>query len=292
MKKSSNLWRIIWIVGIYAILAAILYLVVIYKVEWEHKDLNTYLYLYDCNNNLCTSTVKQEEYYNKIVCKDDICPYIKEVIGNNVILKRENKSWIYNYINNKIINDTYVDYKYLRENLFVFTDSYNKQGILDLVDGVLVQSDYDYINDFKDDIISYKQNDLYGITSLDGNHKVDANYRDIVLINDKLFAGRKDNNYYLYSYNNIVESDSNKYNYIYSYGDVIFTFDNKKINILDTNLESLLLMKIDSYYEYLVEKERESLKFYFDGQNICFDVFTDENKIVTYKFNVAQKKLV
>lgn len=292
MKKSSNLWRIIWVVGIYAILGAILYLVVLYKVKWEHKDLNTYLYLYDCNNNLCTSTVKQDEYYNKVVCEDDICPYIKEVIDNKIILKRENKSWIYDYIDNKIINDTYIDYKFLRDNQFVFTDSYNKQGVLDINDGVIVQSDYDYINDFNGGIISYKQNNLYGITSIDGKYNVDANYRDIVLINDKLFAGMKDNNYYLYSYDNISESDTNKYNYIYSYGNVIFVFNNNKINILDTNLDSLLLMKIDSFYEYTTGKERESLKFYFDGENICFNVFVDENKIESYKFNISQKKLV
>ena len=43
--KNNSLWRVIWIVGIYAVLVSILYLVIIYKVKWENKDLNKYLYI-------------------------------------------------------------------------------------------------------------------------------------------------------------------------------------------------------------------------------------------------------
>ena len=42
--KKNNLWRVIWIVGIYAVLVLILYLVIMYKVKWEDKDLHKYLY--------------------------------------------------------------------------------------------------------------------------------------------------------------------------------------------------------------------------------------------------------
>ena len=55
--RSSKIWRIIWIVGIYAVLVLILLLVIDYKVRWESKDLNTYLYFYNCNNNLCASII-------------------------------------------------------------------------------------------------------------------------------------------------------------------------------------------------------------------------------------------
>ena len=89
--KKNNLLRISWIVGIYAILVLLLYLVVTYKVKWEDKDLNTYLYFYDCSNDLCTSTIKPDNYYGSIVCKDDICPYIKEKNNNYLILDNNNK---------------------------------------------------------------------------------------------------------------------------------------------------------------------------------------------------------
>ena len=110
--KSSKLWRIVWIVGIYAVLALILYLVIIYKVQWEYKDLNTYLYLYDCGHKLCTSTTVQEDYYNKILCEDDICPYIENIIGSNLILKKNDSSWIYNYISGDIVSNNYTDYRF------------------------------------------------------------------------------------------------------------------------------------------------------------------------------------
>ena len=292
MKKSSNLWRIIWVIGIYAILALILYLVVLYKVQWEHKDLNTYLYLYDCNQNLCTSTIQQDNYYNKILCEDDNCPYITSVIDNIVILKNNSKSWIYDYISGKNINDTYNDYRYLRDDMFIFTDSYNKQGVLNLTDGILVQSEYDYIDDYKYDLISYKKDGLFGIDSLNDKKDVETLYQDIVLINDELFAGMKDNSYYIYSFDNVVDNDENKYNYVYSYDDIIFTFSNNKIDILNVKLDSLLLMKINTFYGYMTEKERGSLNFYFDGENLSFNVFTDENEYTEYKFNLREKKLV
>ena len=41
MKKNINLWKIIWVVGIFAILLIILYLVVEYKVKYE--DFSNYI---------------------------------------------------------------------------------------------------------------------------------------------------------------------------------------------------------------------------------------------------------
>ena len=292
MKKSSNLWRIIWVIGIYAILALILYLVVLYKVQWEHKDLNTYLYLYDCNQNLCTSTIQQDNYYNKILCEDDNCPYITSVIDNIVILKNNSKSWIYDYISGKNINDTYNDYRYLRDDMFIFTDSYNKQGVLNLTDGILVQSEYDYIDDYKYDLISYKKDGLFGIDSLNDKKDVETLYQDIVLINDELFAGMKDNSYYIYSFDNVVDNDENKYNYVYSYDDIIFIFSNNKIDILNVKLDSLLLMKINTFYGYTTEKERDSLKIKTDGLNIYFRVYTSEESYKDYIYNIKNKKIM
>lgn len=40
-KKNINIWKIIWVVGVFAILLIILYLVVEYKVKYE--DFNNYI---------------------------------------------------------------------------------------------------------------------------------------------------------------------------------------------------------------------------------------------------------
>ena len=290
--KSSKIWKIVWVAGIYAILFAILYLVIIYKVEWEDKDLNTYLYFYDCSNNLCTSTTLNNDYYSKIMCEDDICPYIKEMIGNNVILERDGVSWIYSYMDDKIIDNKYIGYRYLDNDLYVVTDKDNKQGIINSGGEVLVLPQYEYIDDYLDGFISYKEDNLYGIHTGDGVSNVDANFEDIVLINDTLYAGKKNNAYNIYSYKDSNYVSASQYNYLDSYMDVIFTINDKKIDIMTIDMKSTLLMKIKTFYEYTTEKERESLNLHSDGEYLYFDVFTSETEYTSYKYNIASKKIV
>ena len=74
MINKNNIWKIIWVVGIYAILVLILYLVVIYKVKWEDQDLSKHLYFYECSQELCTTENEIDNYYSYIKCKDNICP--------------------------------------------------------------------------------------------------------------------------------------------------------------------------------------------------------------------------
>lgn len=290
--KSSKIWKIIWVVGIYAILILLLYLIVLYKVEWEHKDLNTYLYLYDCNDYLCTSSSVRDDYYSRVLCEDDICPYIDTIVDENLILKREDSFWIYNYIQGKIISDDYNYYRYIGDNKYVVGNENNQYGVIDGEGNILVSLKYDYIDDYKNEIISYLNNGMYGLVRITDEYKIEPVYEDVVLINDKIFAGMKDNIYQLYSYEEPTTENSNKYNYVYSYDDVIFVINNKKIDILNSNLKSTLLMKIDCYYEYTTEKERDSLKIHSDGINIYFRVFLNENEYTEYTYNIEDKKII
>ena len=291
MKLSSKIWKITWVSGIYIILLLILYLVVTYKVEWEHKDLNTYLYIYDCNHNLCSSATLQKQYYSKVLCEKDVCPYISDIIDDTLILNYDNKSFIYNYENGNVVNNKYVSYRHSGNNKFIVMDDTDNYGVINLKGDVLVPTRYEYIDDYIDGFISYRKNNLYGIESLDEKYKVDAKYEDVVLINNKIFAGRKDNLYHLYSYDALDNENANKYNYVESFNNVIFVVNNKKIDILNANLDSTLLMKINTFYEYTTEKERESLNLYSDGSYIYFDVFTSESEYISYKYDIKNKKL-
>ena len=291
--KSSKVWKIIWIVGLYAILICMLYLVILYKVKWEHKDLNTYLYFYNCNGDLCTSTSALDDYYNRILCEDDNCPYIDMIIDQNIILKRNNVSWIYNYVTGKIVNDDYSYYRYIGDNKYVVGDETNQYGVIDVDGNVLVSVKYNFIDEYKNDYISYRDNaGMYGIIRTTDEYKINANYEDIVLVNNKIFAGRKNNIYQLYSYTDPDSESSNKYDYIYAYKDIILVVNNRKIDILNSNLKSTLLMKIDSFYSYTTEKERSSLKIHTDNNNIYFRVFLNENEYTEYTYNVVSKKLL
>lgn len=290
--KGSKIWKILWVSGIYAILLVILYLVVLYKVEWEDKDLNMYLYLYDCDHNLCTSTTEPDDYYSRVLCEEDNCPYITNMLGNNLILSNGTTSWIYNYISDEIINHDYVNYRYIGHDMYIVTDDTGNQGVIDLTGNILVDPGYAYIDDYRNGFISYMKDNLYGIDTVDNQYTVDAKYEDIVLINNKIFAGMKDNIYRLYSFNDIDNENANQYNFVYAYDDIILVVNNKKIDILNTNLNSTLLMKIDAFYEYTTEKERDSLDLYSDGEYIYFKVFTSETEYLEYKYNVKDKKLI
>jgi len=290
--KSSNLWRIIWIVGIYLLLGIILYLVILYKVQWEYKDLKSYLYLYDCGRYLCTSTTPQNNYYSKILCEDDVCPYVVDINDGNLVLKKDNKSWIYNYYSDQIIDDKYVQYRYIGNDMYVTSDQENNYGIINSKSEILVPLKYKYIDDYKNNFISYIKDNLYGIISTDGAFDIKPIYEDVVLINDKFFAGMKDNIYYIYSYDDVNNENTNKYNFVYAYDDFILVINNKKIDILDNSLNSTLLMKIDTFYEYTTEKERDSLEIFVEDGYINFRVFLNENDYTVYKYKIKDKKLV
>ena len=244
--RSNKIWRIIWISGIYVILFVILYLVVLYKVKWEGKDLNTYLYFYNCNFELCTTTVHRNDYYNKYMCENGVCPYIDTIVDENLILKDNNKTLIYNYVDGTIINNSYENYRYIGDNLFVVNDKNNKYGIIDNLGNVILDLKYDYIDDYYNGLISYKKDNLYGIINTDNQYSINNIYDEIVLINDVIFAGKRNNNYRIYSYDKTNNYDIN-YNYVFSNNEVIIVANNNKIDILDTNLSSMLLMKIDTF---------------------------------------------
>ena len=290
--KSSKICRIVWITGIYVILAIILYLVVIYKIKWEHLDLNTYLYFYNCNNSLCNSTTKQDKYYSKIICENEVCPYINNIVGEYLILDNKNTQWIYNYISGKIVNNNYMDYRFVGNDLFVVSDDANNQGIINISGEVLVEPKYERIDSYNNGFISYIKGNLYGIDTIDSKYSVEPSYEYITLIDDKIFAGMKNNKYKIFTYDIVNNVNNIEYDYIYSYKDILLVVNDKKIDILTTDLKSTLLMKINTFYKYSTEKERDTLNISYDDLYIYFKVFTTKNEYKEYKYNFVEKKLV
>lgn len=291
--KKNKVWKIVWIVGIYAILITILYLVILYKVEWEDKDLNTYLYFYDCNDNLCTATTKQDKYYSRYMCENNFCPYITSVINNNLILTNDKKSLIYDYVNGKVVNDSYDKYRFIDDDIVVVTDlTSKKEGIINLDGEILVDVKYDYVDDFKNELISFRNNDLFGVSTIDGTNIVDSNFEDIVLINNEIYAGVVDNTYRIYSYVGNEPVNTNQYEFVDSFDNLIFVVSNNRVDILTDKLNSTLLIRIDTFYSYTTEKERESLNLRSDGDYIYFNIYNDKYEITKYKYDIKNKKLV
>lgn len=290
--KNNSIWKIIWVIGVYAILIVVLYLVVMYKVKWEDMDLNKYLYFYNCSNTLCTSSEKQIDYHSKILCEDDICPHIKEINGSNLILANNSSSFIFNYVTGEIVNDKYVNYKFLNNNNYIVTSNDKLQGIININGDLLIDLKYDLIKDYKNGMVSYCNNNGCGIDTYDENIKLENMYDDVILINKSLFGYKNDNNYYIGKFSDGKNVNNVTYDFMYSFDNFVFVIYNNTIDILDENLNSLLLMKIKTHYKYGVEKERNSLNLFSDSKYLVFTLVNEDNSKTEYKFDIKNKKFV
>ena len=289
--KKSNLWHVLWIVGVYAVLVSILYLVVLYKVKWEDKDLRTYLYFYNCQGELCTSQIKTEDYYSSFLCEKDICPYIADRYDNILVLSDKKREYLFDYINNKTINSSYDYYKISSDGNIIVRDKNNKYGVINSNNEVVIDFNYSYINDYANGFVSYKDNNKYGIDNKGSNIHIKPEYEGIVLINDQIYSYIEDNKYYIASYTTgLPINKDNGYDYIYYTDGYILTIKDKQIDIVDTNLESKLIMKINSHYSYGVEKERASLNIHKRDNYIYFSVY-ENNGYTKYMFDIKSNKL-
>ncbi len=169
--KKINFGRIIWVIGIFAFLLIILYLVVQYKVKYEWRKPTQYLYFYDCSeedniNILCTTTnednvVNLDKIYSKYKCQNDICPIFDRVIdgGNHLsTLIYSNNKILYNYQSGNILSTSYQDYYPM----------YNNNTLVNLL---VIDKD-----------------DLKGLTDLDLNIVLDISYQELGNINENVLT--------------------------------------------------------------------------------------------------------
>ena len=290
--KKKNLLRVGWIVGIYVILALILYLVVDYKVKWEDRDLNTYLYFYNCSGDLCTTTTKPTYYFGSVVCENNECPYIKEKYESYLTLKKDNKEFIYNYKKDKIINNSYITYKLINDNNYIVSDKTGKYSVIDNTGKVIVEPTKMNITDYNNDYIAYKENDKYGIYNEKEEINILPTYEEVKLINSTLYTYLEKDSYYIASYNTEVSVNNTKYDYVLPINnEIIFTFNDNKLDIIDHNLISKLLLKIDCKYSYKEEKERATLNIKKDSKFIYFTIYNENNEFDEYVYDIKNKKL-
>lgn len=289
MKNKKNIWHLIWIVGVYTILVAILLLIIEYKVKWENRDLNTYLYFYDCSGSVCTTTETQNDFYGRVKCDDKKCPYIKEKYQNIVVLADNNHEFLYDYNANKIIDELYQEYT-IKNDYVIVKDINNKYGVIDLNANVIIEPTYNKIVDYKNGFLAYAENGKVGVINEENSVNILPAYEDIKIVDNIKYIYLEDGKYYIASYDTELPVNNFAYDYIYAIDNVILTIKDKKIDIITTDLESKLLLKIDTQYTYEVEKERASLRIYKEGNLLHFSVV---NSVGTtdYIFDLKNKKL-
>ena len=294
MKKinfKNNIWKIIWISGVYIVLILILILIIVYKVKWESKDFNTYLYFYNCSEKLCTNTTKPKKYYSKIKCEERICPFIVEQKDYILIMNDTKKMYLYNYKTDSIISNQYEEYYFINNNLIGAKNSYNEHGIINEQNEIVNGFTNNKIKEIQGEhIIQYTDDKKYGIKNVDGLIEILPTYDDIIYIDSKYFAGKLNNKYKIYDYNN-KNTNNKEYNYIYSFNGYTIVFYDKKIDILNSKLEEKLIIKINTYYEYITEKEQKTLNIRVEEGKILFNIVNNENKYSVYKLDTKTGKL-
>ena len=240
--KKEKLYKIIWITGLYVILIIILWLVIEYKVKWESADLNRYVRFYNCSGSLCTTEENITKYYSKLVCSNN-CPRIIEIINDKIaILAINNKELLYNYIDGNIINEEYSEYMKISDELFIVTKD-NKKGIINIDGNTILSSIYDDIKEYKDNVLTVNTLNKWGIVNLEDGSKIEPFYNSINIINSKKFIVELNDKYFLINEKEQELTDI-KYDYMYYIDNYIVAIYNNKIDILNENLDSKLIMKI------------------------------------------------
>ena len=289
--KKINWWKLVWVLGVYIILGLILYLVIEYKVKWESLDTNKYLYFYDCESNLCTSTTKVGSYYSRYIYKKD-SPYIISYDDETAIINDNGKYLVYDYKNDKVISKSYDWYKYLfyNGNTYFIIRGNNKVGIIDNQGSMVVNNIYDNIA-LENNMLKVSNNSLYGLLDSDFNIYLDIEYQ-YVEVNGENVIIEKDNKYSLLSLSKEVIGSG--YLYISKVDDsnyLVIDKDNK-IDIVNNKLESNLIMIINGSLDYSNTNNIDTLNIRFEDNIMLFDVLSSDKEGITYRYDIVSKKLV
>lgn len=289
--KKINWWKLVWVLGIYIILGLILYLVIEYKVKWESLDTNKYLYFYDCDSNLCTSTTKVGSYYSRYIYKKD-SPYIISYDDETAIINDNGKYLVYDYKNDKVISKSYDWYKYLfyNGNTYFIIRGNNKVGIIDNQGSMVVNNIYDNIA-LENNMLKVSNNSLYGLLDSDFNIYLDIEYQ-YVEVNGENVIIEKDNKYSLLSLSKeVIGSDYLYISKVDNSNYLVIDKDNK-IDIVNNKLESNLIMIIDGSLDYSNTNNIDTLNIRFEDNIMLFDVLSSDKEGITYRYDIVSKKLV
>lgn len=247
MKKIN--YHIIWIVGLFLLLVVILAMVMTYKIRYEDSIYYKYLYFYNCNNDICSTTNEKliddkSDIYSVYKYKDET-PTFTKLKSDYIEIKDNNKNVLYDYVRGENITVNYKDYKVINnENiLFIASNEDNKYGIINKEGKVILDFSYDLIKEsYNEKMIVTKLGEKYGIINLENQEVVlKYIYDDLYIFND-IFVTIKDNEL------NILDSSQKKYTN----------------NIRVDNINNVALELKDNILNIKINNENEFSEYKFD----------------------------
>ena len=272
MKKNS-IWHIVWIISLYALLITILYLVVIYKVKWEDRDHNKYLYFYDCGDTFCTTDIKVDNYYSNVICNNKLCPIIVNTKNNLVVLRENGKEYIFDYLKGQIINDTYYYDVYNKVVKFIMRRRRSEKEINEYIESFEIDED--------------KKNSI--IQKLKSINLINDNEYCSAYINDKLYMTKE-------GINKIKKDLLNQNIPI----DVIeYNLKNVDSELINKRLEDIIIkkIKVNKKYSnnYLKNKILNDMINLGYDKNTILDIIdkniVEDNNILIKEFDKTYSKL-
>ena len=295
MYKKKNTWKIIWIVGIYATLVLLLYLVVLYKVKWEDLDLNRYLYFYNCSGDVCTSENKVNNYYNYLKCQDNICPIVLGKKDSYVIIQDSDKKYIYDYKKDRVVSNEFTDYKFMDNSDYIIVINDKKlEGIIDYEGKTIFQTNYKGIVGYNNELgyMIYSENNKLGLANKSNSVNIKPKYDDIIFINATQYAYKNNGSYSIAKYINESVISKTTYDYIYPAKNILLTIKDNKLDIVDNNkYNSKLIMKIDTTYSYKTENEIKSLNIRNEDNYLLFTLYKGNETYQNYLYDINNNKL-
>lgn len=246
----ENKYKYIWVGGIFLTLITILIMVMTYKIKYEDSIYYRYLYFYDCNSDLCSTTK-----HKKIKDKSKIFSVYKYIrkeptirkLNNKYVMVHDNDGYVlFDYIESKVISKKYKDYEVIEnENvLFIASNNESKYGIINNEGNQMVGFNYEFIkNSYNKNMIVVKKDGKYGIISLSTQYQVFDNIYDDLYIFEDAIVSIKDNKL------EIIDKDKkpfeNRVIEVNNLDGINVSFENNVINIKINNNDNFDEYKFD-----------------------------------------------
>lgn len=222
-------------------------------------------------------------------CKLDDCDFFddRKIYDNKfIVLKENNKLFIYDFTLNKVVSDFFDEITKDVNEIYYVVKKDNKYGIITKSGIKICDSIYDEViaDSIYDSYIKVEKDNLYGILDLDnGNIVIDTKYEDIKFSDSKYYSILKDNLWYVIDNEENVITEGYKDVFAFNKGFVALIDNN--LNIVKYNKDEFILLNkilIPIYDKYNIKR---------NGNTINIEVY-NEDVTIKYQYAINRNNLI